>query len=119
MSSERLPRSGRTGLSRTLEAAIWIAGLGLIAYLSLSVFGLVSRGPVFYVNFAMAIVAMSGLLALSEIDAPSEIEGEAGRRVRAAGLHWCCWLSSPGSAGWAISGGISTGWWSTRRSSTR
>lgn len=87
MSSERLPRAGRTGLSRAVEAAIWIAGLSLVAYLALSVFGLVSRGPVFYVNFAMAIVAMSGLLALSEIETPSEIEGEAGRRVRAPRLH--------------------------------
>jgi TRAP transporter 4TM/12TM fusion protein len=90
-----------------VEAAIWIAGLGLIAYLALSVFGLVSRGPVFYVNFAMAIVGMSGLLALSEIDAPAEIEGEAGHRVRAPALHRVLVLLAMGSG----LGGLGYFWW--------
>ncbi|EAQ26847.1 TRAP transporter permease [Roseovarius sp. 217] len=87
MSSETLPITRAGWFTRVVEVAIWGIGLGLVGYLALSVFGLVAHGSVFYVNFAMAIVAMSGLLALSEIDSPSEIEGEAGRRVRNPHLH--------------------------------
>lgn len=87
MSFQVLPMTNAARLRRTVESAIWIVGLSLVGYLTLSVFGKVSHGPIFYVNFAIGIVAMSGLLALSEINAPSEIEGEAGKSVRAPQLQ--------------------------------
>lgn len=80
-------RSARGLFAQAVEAAVWLVGLLLVGFLSLSVFGLVSHGPDFYVNFAIGVVAMSGLLALAEIDHPGEMEGEAGGPVRLPGLQ--------------------------------
>lgn len=63
-------------LELVLESVIWTVGLGLVGYLSLSVFGFVSQGPVFYVDFVLAVVTMSGLLALSSIISPALNESE-------------------------------------------
>lgn len=72
---------------RPAEAGVWAVGLCLVGYIAVSVFGLVSHGPEFYVYFALGIVAMSGLLALCEIDSPSDIEGNPGRPVRLPALQ--------------------------------
>lgn len=91
MNPEEKDMSGFSRLGVVLEAAIWIVGLGLVGYLALSVFGLVSQGPVFYVDFVLAVVTMSGLLALSSIISPvsdeAGAEGAVRNRMRAPRLQ--------------------------------
>lgn len=55
-------------LAKPLEIVLWCLGVGLAGYISLSVFGLVSHGSEFYVDFALGVVAMSGVLALIEVN---------------------------------------------------
>ncbi len=55
-------------LAKPLEFVLWCLGIGLAGYISLSLFGLISHGSEFYVDFALGVVAMSGLLALIEIN---------------------------------------------------
>ncbi len=53
-------------LAKVLEMVLWFMGITLAGYISLSLFGLVSHGSEFYVDFALGVVAMSGVLALIE-----------------------------------------------------
>ncbi len=108
MSSRALKLDGSTG-AFLVEAAIWVVGLSLVGYLGISVFGLVSHGPIFYVNFALGIVAMSGLLALSEIDNPVAREGQDPAPVRLPNLQragvlaaMACGLSGLGYLWWYL-----------------
>lgn len=55
-------------LATLLEVVLWSLGVVLVGYISLSVFGLVSHGPDFYIHFALGVVAMSGVLALIEVN---------------------------------------------------
>lgn len=75
MQKQRLSGAGR--LANGIEVAIWAVGLALIGWIVAAVFGLVSHGADYYVNFAIGIVAMSGLLALSELTVHAR-EGHGG-----------------------------------------
>lgn len=68
-------------LTTGTEAAVWIVGLSLIGYIAASVFGLVSHGPDFYVDFALGIVVMSGLLAIGSLTARLAKEPHARRTL--------------------------------------
>ena len=85
MSHQVVAMSKMSVSGRLVEFAVWFVGLSLVGYLAVSVFGLVSHGPEFYVNFAIGIVAMSGLLALSELGNPTQLseEGDSPRRAPA------------------------------------
>ena len=54
-------------ITQGLEALLWVAGLTLVADIGLAVFGMVSHGPDYYVNFALGVVLMAGLLALIDL----------------------------------------------------
>ncbi|GJL81299.1 MAG: C4-dicarboxylate ABC transporter [marine bacterium B5-7] len=62
-----------------LEIVLWCLGLTLVGYIVLSVFGLVSHGPELYVNFALGVVALSGVLAMIEANNQAI---ESGYRLR-------------------------------------
>ncbi|WP_268956658.1 TRAP transporter permease [Roseovarius salincola] len=87
MSHQVLAMSKMSLSGRLVEFAVWFVGLSLVGYLAISVFGLVSHGPEFYVNFAIGIVAMSGLLALSEISSPAQVSDEDAQHRRYPALQ--------------------------------
>lgn len=73
-------------LARSTELLIWLVGLLLTAYIIAVVFGWASHGPVFYVDFALGIVVMSGLLALGDTASSIAYDGPSWAR----GLKYFC-----------------------------